>query len=557
MNTAEWMNFPDTQQLKPHCQKCGRRSRDHKKYINNRRFKSEQGHYHNGHRRQCRLFPQELLSYPIITPTNGNYSQNQPCSNDNNILIDQLIEVKQIDPTRCHIPTHSYDNDYKKDANQTHRNPMNIDRLHQVQQMVYLRENINNLNYREYHFSSEYIILKRLEEKNNFINQNYYKVDHYFRPLKLQYQTKIMLFQNTTITSFNYSKQDLTQVESIVKTPWSISENISNDTNTYSSLANEQSLSTLLNMNDTTDSLAFITSYNKQQYSQNAASSVQNNWNHLQSTFCNKDPYPPQTVNIPFLKADQQLSTNTNFSNPIYNKSLSNISHETNTCFPNNNYLSLSNFHTKSESQKSLSFTTTNTNSEENSQSRKYTQIINKIKEILNIIHNKLNEKKLNMLTSSTQISNKIDQSPSTIMTTDSLISNTSIQTTYSVSSTLPVINIENQTKSHIKLLNLAKNLNTNHQASDDDELQTSFHYTRSKRFKPHQSIKQYMSPSFMFTLQILLIACFLNRFLINFYFNNALYDPYTSMNVDNIPSIAPISYTKDEIIKNFLSSFF
>ncbi|CAF1436274.1 unnamed protein product [Adineta steineri] len=310
-------------------------------------------------------------------------------------------------------------------------------------------------------------------------------------------------------------------------------------------------------MNDTTDSLAFITSYNKQQYSQNAASSVQNNWNHLQSTFCNKDPYPPQTVNIPFLKADQQLSTNTNFSNPIYNKSLSNISHETNTCFPNNNYLSLSNFHTKSESQKSLSFTTTNTNSEENSQSRKYTQIINKIKEILNIIHNKLNEKKLNMLTSSTQISNKIDQSPSTIMTTDSLISNTSIQTTYSVSSTLPVINIENQTKSHIKLLNLAKNLNTNHQASDDDELQTSFHYTRSKRFKPHQSIKQYMSPSFMFTLQILLIACFLNRFLINFYFNNALYDPYTSMNVDNIPSIAPISYTKDEIIKNFLSSFF
>jgi hypothetical protein len=46
-----------------------------------------------------------------------------------------------------------------------------------------------SLTYREIHFPNEYVIVKRLEEKNHLIHQNRFSVDHYFRPLKLQYQT--------------------------------------------------------------------------------------------------------------------------------------------------------------------------------------------------------------------------------------------------------------------------------------------------------------------------------------------------------------------------------
>ena len=44
-------------------------------------------------------------------------------------------------------------------------------------------------NYREIHFSNEYIIQRRFEEKSRHLNQNHFRVDHCFRPLKLQYQT--------------------------------------------------------------------------------------------------------------------------------------------------------------------------------------------------------------------------------------------------------------------------------------------------------------------------------------------------------------------------------
>lgn len=80
------MNFLDHQQLKPHCHKCGRRSRNHK---------------HN-YRQQC-LFPNENYSIP------------------KNILIDQLIQVQQLN-------------------GKTLREPINSNR---IQQMIYLRENIN------------------------------------------------------------------------------------------------------------------------------------------------------------------------------------------------------------------------------------------------------------------------------------------------------------------------------------------------------------------------------------------------------------------------------
>jgi hypothetical protein len=140
--------------------------------------------------------------------------------------------------------------------------------------------------------------------------------------------------------------------------------------------------------------------------------------------------------------------------------------------------------------------TSTNTSNEKNNQSIKYTQTLNKIKQILNTLQKKL----LNKSLPTTQISNEIDQSISTTMTSDSLV------TTYSVSSTLPrlnknisqlsynksIINIENGTldslnnnyysnrsKSKIKLLNSAKNINTNQQTIEDDSTQS-----RSRRVR-------------------------------------------------------------------------
>jgi hypothetical protein len=60
-----------------------------------------------------------------------------------------------LDVTRCTSRSHSYsydmDNDYKKDEYQIFRDTMNksdSNNLQRVQQMVYLRENINKYNHR-------------------------------------------------------------------------------------------------------------------------------------------------------------------------------------------------------------------------------------------------------------------------------------------------------------------------------------------------------------------------------------------------------------------------
>lgn len=150
-----------------------------------------------------------------------------------------------------------------------------------------------------------------------------------------------------------------------------------------------------------------------------------------------------------------------------------------------------------------MNISTRNTSNQMNNQSIKYTQTINKIKQILNtlqkkllnksILQNKIINKEINNSLPSTQISPL--KSISTTMTSDSLV------TTYSVSSTLPIfnknisqlsyskstINLENEilqieldslnnnyystrSKSTIKLLNSAKNINSNQQTSEEEE---------------------------------------------------------------------------------------
>lgn len=160
MNTLNCINFPYTQQSKLHCQKCGRRSRSHTRHVNNRRVKSEQCRCRHAHLLKCnrqeqRLFPTELPPYPIITQTNDNHSRIKPISktirnrksSQRNVIIDQLIQVQQLDCTsRSHSYSYDMDDDYKKDEYQIFRDRMNksnSNNLQRVQQMVYLRENIN------------------------------------------------------------------------------------------------------------------------------------------------------------------------------------------------------------------------------------------------------------------------------------------------------------------------------------------------------------------------------------------------------------------------------
>jgi hypothetical protein len=144
-----------------------------------------------------------------------------------------------------------------------------------------------------------------------------------------------------------------------------------------------------------------------------------------------------------------------------------------------------------------LSFTNSDTTSihtstEKNSPSIKYTQAINKIKQVLNILQNNLLNKTIpkNEKLNAPQTSSQIDKSISKTMTSDSLMSNTSIQTTYSVSSTLPILNNDllqiefDSLNSDIKLLNSAKNINTNQQTSEDDQTKKILHYTRSRSRK-------------------------------------------------------------------------
>lgn len=90
---------------KSHCHKCGRRCR-----------KSQTINYS----KQARPFPTEYPWNPTDTSANANDYQ----IDENSILIDQLIEVQQLSTSY-----HPYEDD--------------VHRLKRVQQMIYLRENIN------------------------------------------------------------------------------------------------------------------------------------------------------------------------------------------------------------------------------------------------------------------------------------------------------------------------------------------------------------------------------------------------------------------------------
>ncbi|CAF4739858.1 unnamed protein product, partial [Rotaria socialis] len=228
---------------------------------------------------------------------------------------------------------------------------------------------------------------------------------------------------------------------------------------------------------------------------------------------------------------------------------------------------------------------TSTTNKQDKNQPVNYTQSINKIKQILNTLQNNLLHKTIPKNENMNQTANRIDKSPSTTITSDSLISNTSIQTTYSVTSTLPIlhktmfpllhsqstINVQNQIlymnsdslnfnrrKSQMKFLNSAQNLNTNHQTSDTED-EEFLNYSQSRL----ATIK-YMSPSFMFVLQILLILCLISRISMYYFFGSTSNDPLTSIITDNTQLTTSIRKTETtklstnhQIFNNFVLTFF
>ena len=124
-----------------------------------------------------------------------------------------------------------------------------------------------------------------------------------------------------------------------------------------------------------------------------------------------------------------------------------------------------------------------------------YSDTVHKIKTILDSLQKKL-----------------IQPPASQTMTPDSLKSTLSIQTTYSVSSNLPSM-YENTDVPCPILLNAAHNINGNQQTSDDDSSAKNSHRSRSRSGTVH-----YMSPSFMFTLQLLLVAYIFHRFVCYFH---------------------------------------
>jgi hypothetical protein len=142
------MNFQYNQQSKPHCQKCGRRSRSHNHPVNSEQHRCRHGHLLKC-KRQQRLFPTELPLNPIIPQINDHHSISKNLhsrnfsrkSDKNNILIDQLIQVQQLNETRCNTQSHS-DIDYE-DEYRIFPDQQNSNKLQRIQQMVYLRENIN------------------------------------------------------------------------------------------------------------------------------------------------------------------------------------------------------------------------------------------------------------------------------------------------------------------------------------------------------------------------------------------------------------------------------
>jgi len=285
-----------------------------------------------------------------------------------------------------------------------------------------------------------------------------------------------------------------------------------NDTITNESSLKKNDSSTI---DDPIDPPVFITSYNKykhQPYSQNAIQS-RRNINHVTAT--KKQDLTFDTAVIVDVRKCPELTThripiqgNWNYIQPTWSRP-----------FPENNQqITIPNQYPVTPHPTTL----TDTIKRKTNQSIKYTQTVNKIKQILNSLQKNL----LNKYYLSTQI----DKSLSTTMTSDSLV------TTYSISSTLPRLNknisqlaynvekdilqmeldslnnnyYSNKTKSRIKILNSAKNINTNQQTSeDDDETNKILTSTQS----PHITV-QHMSPSFMFVLQVLILICLINRIL-------------------------------------------
>ena len=157
-------------------------------------------------------------------------------------------------------------------------------------------------------------------------------------------------------------------------------------------------------------------------------------------------------------------------------------------------------------------------------QSIKSTQIINKLKHILNTLEKNLLNKSISKnatiqnSTSSFKQTTPLDINPTSTITSDSLVSNTNIQTTYSVTSILPILDkttfqlpytkstisvddeilqIEfdslndnhhlSKNKSRIKIRNSARNINSNYQTSDDDESIPQHTRIRSKKVLKHK----------------------------------------------------------------------
>ncbi|CAF2093632.1 unnamed protein product [Rotaria magnacalcarata] len=556
------------------CEKCGRR------------MKSEQRFCRHGHRlkckRQARLFPTELPSCSMI---NRNSSRK---SSPKSVLIDQFIRVQQINSARCNTLSQSYTYDLDSDCK---NDEIKMFRFVCVQQMVYLRENINNLTYRELHFSSEYIVLKRLEEKNHLINQNRCKVDHLFRSLTLQYQTMSTLLQNITITSFNYSKQD-------VQSPYerlSLTENLKANKNTPNDIVNH---SPLTQQNESFPIIVALDNDNnkQQQYSQNATKSNQENLLFDTAVTIDVTKCPQAKMDSFYRPYFQDNGTRIESgSDGLTFQNHHSYSYET-MCFPPNSNqqvgLQYVSAHTRSSNQNSLTSTnsdtilyTSTTNKQDKSQPVNYTQSINKIKQILNILQNNLLHKTIPKNENMNQTTNRIDKSLSTTITSDSLISNTSIQTTYSVTSTLPIlhknmfpllhtqstINVQNELlymdsdslnfsrrKSQMKFLNSAQNINTNHQTSDNED-EEFLNYSQSRRVTI-----EYMSPSFMFALQILLILCLINRISMYYFLGSISNDPLTSIITNNAQSTTSIRKTEAtklstnyQIFNNFVLTFF
>ncbi|CAF0823216.1 unnamed protein product [Didymodactylos carnosus] len=197
------------------------------------------------------LLSQSLpTSSTAITGKHNQYSEKQKHFNrkTNSLLFDQVVEVKKVDVIQCSHLKRDFHQEYSwsnrqherisKERNERHhhhRHPKQIlnsevidssrdldnqsnqddftvhpvkKQLHYTQQLICLRENINNLSYRELHFQQDYVVLKIIQEKNSLINQNRYRVDHCQKELKLQYKVMSILLDDVIISAGTIVKNE-------------------------------------------------------------------------------------------------------------------------------------------------------------------------------------------------------------------------------------------------------------------------------------------------------------------------------------------------------------